>query len=234
MRFRRRRRIHVLVRSKRTLLLIWIVIVCIFGSLFFLIADMKLRPIIREMALTRAQYLATRAINDAVTQEISRHDAEYTNLVIFEKDADNRISALKTDVIKVNQLKTSVTDAVLTCLGEIDTSELSVPIGNAIGGGLLSGRGPRIPVKLLPIGTVTTDFASAFSSAGINQTRHQIIMHVTASIRVILPGGSVTTDVTLPVNVAETILVGTVPGNYTYIDDTESSILGKINDYARQ
>lgn len=145
MRFRRRRRIHVLVRSKRTLLLIWIVIVCIFGSLFFLIADMKLRPIIREMALTRAQYLATRAINDAVTQEISRHDAEYTNLVIFEKDADNRISALKTDVIKVNQLKTSVTDAVLTCLGEIDTSELSVPLGNAIGGGLLSGRGPRIP-----------------------------------------------------------------------------------------
>ena len=112
---------------------------------------------------------------------------------------------LKTNVIKVNQLKTSVTDAVLTCLGEIDTSELSVPLGNAIGGGLLSGRGPRIPVKLLPIGTVTTDFASAFSSAGINQTRHQIIMHVTASIRVILPGGSVTTDVTLPVNVAESM-----------------------------
>ena len=31
---------------------------------------------------------------------------------------------------------------------------------------------------------------------------------------------------------AETIVLGDVPDSYTYIDDTESSLLGKINDYA--
>ena len=84
----------------------------------------------------------------------------------------------------------------------------------------MSGVGPRIPIKLLPVATADAKFATAFTSAGINQTRHQIIVEVTVDIGVVLPGLRTGTEVTSQVNIAETIIVGNVPNTYTYREDT--------------
>ena len=75
------------------------------------------------------------------------------------------------------------------------------------------------------------DFISAFTDAGINQTRHQIILEVTAEMRILTGLGGVDTEVTNQLVVSDTVIVGHVPEQYTYIDDTEQSLLGKINDY---
>ena len=59
--------------------------------------------------------------------------------------------------------------------------------GNFTGNSLLAGCGPNVKVKVIPIGTVTTDFKTEFVSAGINQTRHRVYLTVYCTMYVAAP-----------------------------------------------
>jgi sporulation protein YunB len=191
--------------------------------LCILLVEIKISPLIQQLAKVRVAYLATKAINDAVDTEISSGKIKYEDLIAFEKNSEGQITALKTNMVKVNQLKVEITNIVLDRIDAIDQSQLYIPLGNIVNGDLFSGRGPRIPIKIVPTGVVTASFENQFSSAGINQTRHQVIMKLTVDMNVLAPGTTQATSVTSSVNVAETIIVGTVPGNYTYFDDAGDS-----------
>ena len=62
-----------------------------FGALAFLLMDLQLRPQIREWGQARARYLATQAINQAISQELEENGDEYQDLVRFEKDQFGQI-----------------------------------------------------------------------------------------------------------------------------------------------
>jgi len=191
----------------------------------------RLAPLVREAALVRVNAVATQAANDAIAEEIRLNGEKFEDLVLLEKGYDGRVAALKTNVVKMNRLKADVTTLVLDGMAELDTEELSIPLGNLTGSDLFSGRGPLIPIKVVPMGAASARFLSVFESAGINQTKHQILLELTLDLSILLPGGTAYTQVGTQVAVSETVLVGEVPNSYTYIDDTESSLLGKINDY---
>ena len=178
-----------------------------------------LRPIITQMAQTQVDRLASRIINQAIVKRITDDGVTYGSLVYFEKDIYGHITALKTDIIAINRLKADITEEVLSSLERADTSMLAIPIGNLINSDVLSGRGPRIPLKIVPLGTVSASFSNQFSSAGINQTRHQIMMDITVDISVLLPGYQVGTQVGTQVSIAETVIVGAVPDSYFQMDD---------------
>jgi len=199
-------------------ILIRLFVLFVFAVIALLMADAKTKPIIQQMALNRVNYMASKAINDAVSLEISSGKYRYEDLVHLEKDNEGSITALKTDMILVNQLKVAVTDRVLEILKNTDVSELAIPLGNIINGEMLSGRGPKIKVNIVPLGSASASFENLFTTAGINQTRHQIIMTVKVSISVLTVGTTVGTTVEAQVNVAETIIVGNIPGNYTYFE----------------
>jgi len=84
---------------------------------------------------------------------------------------------------------------------------------------LFSGRGPKIPIKIVPLGTVSTSFSNQFTAAGINQTRHQIMMDIVVDISILLPGYQTGTQVTTQVTIAETVIVGAVPDSYFQMQD---------------
>ena len=179
-----------------------------------------LKPAVEKVALARAHYIATKTINDAIDGEIVSGGILYDDFIIFEKDTQNRITALKTNMVSVNRLRVKVVDLILKNIAEIDITEISIPLGTVISGQLLSGRGPRVPVRLLPAGKADVNFKSQFSSAGINQTRHQIFMDIALKIDIILPGHSISSEVTVELNVAETIIVGSVPESYAYFEES--------------
>ena len=63
----------------------------------------------------------------------------------------------------------------------------------------------------MPAGYLLTDYENRFDSAGINQTRHQILLNMTMNVTAIVPGYSVTTEVKTSYRLAETVIVGYVP-----------------------
>ena len=101
-------------------------------------------------------------------------------------------------------------------LDALENQSVSVPLGSALGVALLSGMGPDIRVSILPVGAVVTQFSTEFTSAGINQTKHQIVLNIEVYVSILLPGFTADTQVSNAVTVAETIIVGSVPDTYTY------------------
>jgi hypothetical protein len=72
----------------------------------------------------------------------------------------------------------------------------------------------RINAIISLTGSAQTHFVNEFSSAGINQTRHQIFLKTTVTLLVVFPTTTVTTAYTMTMLVAETIIVGKVPLAY--------------------
>ena len=105
-------------------------------------------------------------------------------------------------------------DAALRKLETVSAQKVDVPLGAALGLTLLAGSGSRIPISIVPVGSVQTDFETEFEACGINQTRHKVYLQLSASIRIVIPTGAKTTNVTANMLVAESIIVGKVPESF--------------------
>ena len=89
---------------------------------------------------------------------------------------------------------------------------------------LLEGLGPGITVRMLPVGSVTTDFKAEFTSAGINQTRHRIYLEAVARVDLVLPNGAQSIAIRAQIPVAESIIIGEVPESYVDVADNDDML----------
>ena len=203
-----------------------------------------IRPLLLEHAQNYVVHEASFALYDVLTDTVYQNRAEYENLVQLERDQNQAVTALKTDGILANHLKVQVSQAVYQALDALEHGQMEISLGSLVAPDLFGGMGPAFRVGVSGLGYLQADFISAFTDAGcdfrsefagagINQTRHQVILEVTAEIGILTGLGSVDTTVQNQLVVTDTVIVGHVPEQYTYIDDTEQSLLGKINDYTR-
>ncbi len=186
--------------------------------------EKRLSRVMAEMAVNAVKAKAGILISNAVFEELEQNGVTYDKLVSFEKDDAGQITALKTDSIEINRLKSRLSVVILEKLMEMDNAELAIPLGTLVGGGLFDGRGPLLHIRTLPTGSVRTEIENAISSAGINQSRHQIMLCVRADLSVITSFSSFRADIDTYICIAETVIVGKVPDSYTYIDTHEIPI----------
>lgn len=230
---RRRRRRPPSIHKRRIALRVCISVLLLVALALsgFIVFDRKLRPVVRQYATSRVTYLATCIINDVITEELAEQEGASNELVSFEKNEGGDIVALKTDMMKINHLKSRITTRIAEKISQLDQSQISVPLGNIVASDLFSGRGPRIHVQLVPVGSAKAEFISAFTNAGINQTRHQIIIEVAATMSLVTAGTSASCTVQTQMSIAETVLIGRVPESYTYLEDATEEQIDNYNDY---
>ena len=192
------------------LVLLTIVIFYVVLTLF----RMRYRDSIRALAETQVRNTTSDLINDAVDLQIAEGNIQYDRLVYFEKDLNGRITALKTNMIEVNRLKTAILNLINDEILAVDTGELGIPVGSLVLPELFSGRGPGIPVQIMSIRNSDGSFKSYFTEAGINQTLHQVTMEVLVDVSVLVLGKTEDFTVSGQVVVAETVIVGQVPDTF--------------------
>lgn len=192
---------------------------------------LRFRPVFLEYAANLCEDSALQEINTVLQDKIYDDRETYENLVVLERDDGNHVTALKTDVIAIGQIKAALVNSLFERLEDLEQTTVEVPLGSVFAPSLFSGMGPKADVGLVALPQVSAEFVSAFSSAGINQTRHNILIEVRAGFRILTPFGVTYKEVKTSYPVTDTVIVGTVPEQYTYIDDTRDGLLGKINDY---
>ena len=210
--------------------LIWCILTLLLTLTLLVVAIVHMEPILSSMATARASNTVNRIVVEAVSDAIQGGEIDYDTLVEFEKDANGHVTALKSNMAAFNRLQARIADDILARLSEVSTTTLSIPIGTLTGSSLLAGRGPLIKVKMQSVGSTTASFHNTFSAAGINQTRHQILLNVVVSVSILLPGFRTSTKVTNEISVAETVIVGSVPENYTYF----STAPDELDNYAEE
>ena len=169
---------------------------------------------IRELAQNQVINTTSDLINDAIDVQIESGNIQYDRIVYFEKDLNGRITALKTNMSEVNRLKTDILNIINDEILAMDTTELGIRLGSLVLPEFLSGRGPSFPLQILAIRNSDGSFASDFTEAGINQTRHQLTMQVSVDVSILVLGKAETFTVSSQVVVAETIIVGQVPDTF--------------------
>ena len=196
-----------------------------------LTATARMRPLLESLATTRVSNTVNRIISEAVNEAIQNGDISYERLISLEKDDEGKITAVHSNMAAFNRLQSQILDIILAKIDQVSARELSIPIGTLTGSALLAGRGPRIRVRMESVGSSTARFNNQFESAGINQTKHQIILEVEVSVAILLPGFTTATKVSTAVTVAETVIVGAVPDTYTYFNTTPDIYEEDVKDY---
>ena len=225
------RRLRYIRLSVRQRLVIWSTLIVLVLTTIVCVAVIHMEPILISMATARASNTVNRIVVEAVNDAIQGGEIDYSILVSFEKDAEGHVTALKSNMAAFNRLQSRIADDILLRLSEVSTTTLSIPIGTLTGSSLLAGRGPAIKVKMQSVGSTTASFRNTFSAAGINQTRHQILLDVQVNVSILLPGFRTSTKVNNEISVAETVIVGSVPQTYTYFSTAPDESDNYAEDY---
>lgn len=176
----------------------------------FLAIERNFRPVIVSIANVRADVLATEAVNHAVSEKVARNIL-YKDLVLLEKDREGRLMMAQINTMEVNRLMAETTLRVQEALKAIRGEVIYIPLGQALDSHLLANYGPRIPVRMIPVGRVNTKVIDTFESAGINQTRHKVYLDIHAEVQVVIPFVSSVIEVVTAVPLADNVYIGEVP-----------------------
>ena len=144
---------------------------------------------------------------------LSQEDFASLRYVRFEKNEAGEIAAVSADMGAVNALSAAILENVVGT-AENRTLTVKIPAGSLSGVSLLMGRGPEVPVEILMLTSSRVGFDNSIVSAGINQTKHRLLLTVCVDIDVVVPWGTRSTQVQSQVLIADTIVVGQVPETF--------------------
>lgn len=193
-----------------------------------LVWESRVRPAARELA----EAYAVQAAQQAVSQGVSEYLAEGAgSLLRVETGTGNAVRLVEADMAQVNRVKLGVTETILQNFQEMPRQQVEIPLGLLLGSQLFSGLGPDLTCRFYPHGSFQIRLESRFEEAGVNQTRYQLMLCTEAEVTSLLAGTSV--EVTVPTEylLAETILAGEVPENYTRVLTTGEEFISELNDY---
>ena len=189
--------------------------------LLLMLLERNLTRVVLTLASAKAEVLAVQALNQAAEALIAE-GVSYDSLVHVTLGEDGSVRLLQANTAGMNSLASRASLTAQARLEALQDQTVSVPLGSALGITLLAGTGPRIRVHMLPVGAVVTAYGTEFTSAGINQTRHRVLLTMRAQVQLVLPTGASGVEAVTQVAVAESIIVGQVPDSFVNVgDDTD-------------
>ncbi|MBQ0111284.1 MAG: hypothetical protein KBS41_05115 [Oscillospiraceae bacterium] len=185
--------------------------------LFIVVSSSLHNRIVRNL-MVAAQNKFSDVCNQAFDAVAQKLNINYDDVVIISKDNNGKIISLSVNSIIINRIKTMLDREIDDILLKNGRFSFSIPIGTIIGNEFTSGRGPRIKFDYDLFCSISTDFESNFSSCGINQTRHQIILNVCSDLSTASPFATRQKIDNLQYLLCETVLAGDVPQSYSNIN----------------
>lgn len=209
--------------KKRKLLKILIILTIAISTLKIML-DAVL-PIFDTICEDEAKSIATIISNEKATEVMN--DYSYAELYSIEKDSYGNISMIKTNIVPINEITSSIAVKIqeeINCRGK---DNISIALGSFTGIKLLAGKGPGVKITISSIGNVETELKSEFIAKGINQTLHRVYLQVKCEISILTPFDNITKDITNQVLLAENVIVGNIPStyyNFEGLDSTKDSL----------
>ena len=187
------------------------------GALLFLaLAGVFLKELSSQIAVSDASDAVMGQINHVIAEIMQEGDYNPGYFVHVEKNDIGEITAISSDMAHINALSAEILERVIGST-ENRVLTVSIPVGNLSGVSLLMGRGPSVPVQIIMLTSSRVEFSNNVLTAGINQTKHQINLHVVVDIDVLIPWGTESTQVSADVLIADTMVVGQVPETYFHL-----------------
>ncbi len=170
-------------------------------------------PIIKTYTVAETRSLTEKAVNTAVSNVVNR-TLSYDTLIDVTYTQTGEISSFSANQYEINSITREIVKETQLQMNYLGEDGLRLNIGTFTGMPVLIGRGPKITLKLVPIGAVSSNFESEFTSVGINMTKHTLYLYVSVHVSIVLPIKAFDVYSNNQVMLAESIIVGKVPEVY--------------------
>lgn len=175
--------------------------------------QIQVQPVVETIAAQRAHLEVINIINAAVDEQLGQ-GIGYQQLVNVVTDEQGMVSYIQPDTVKITRLTTAIALDIEERINDLEEEGIEFPIGLLTGYILLADKGPNFHIDIRPTGDVAVDISDEFEAAGINQTRHRVILNIEAELGILIPFRSELVQVTNSLPLAENIIVGPIPDTY--------------------
>lgn len=207
-----------------------IIIIAMVTVIYFLNV---IRPAFSTLAENQAKQIATFTINRTISQKLAEENIDYHDIVEFERDNENNINAVKSNLAGISKLKSDLNLEITEKIAEIDRSTLKIPLGSLLGSDIFAGFGPDIPFSVKPYGVAVCDIHTDFSESGINQTKLDVTVSVKANVSVLMPTIRKVSTVSTSMPIISTVIVGEIPESFTHVDRDGNDFENDVMDLAK-
>ena len=194
--------------NKLNIILIFFIILVIINLLII----KAISPVFNKLREDKAKGVAVLICNTNTSECIKQYN--YSDFIIIHMDDDKNIRMLEANMKNINLVISDITEKIQKEINNSQNEELYISSGSFTGVSLLSGRGPKIPIKISTIGNVNTELKSEFFSKGVNQTIHRLYLKINCEISVLTPFNTINEEINNQFIIAENIIVGNLPQTY--------------------
>lgn len=166
-------------------------------------------PVVINYSKAKVEGITVKAVNKSISSIVSADT--YKNLVDIRYDSAGKITSLTTNMLQMNGLASDVALKGQKEIEHISQLGIAVPLGTFSGLPILTGKGPDVVLRVVPVGSINCTFSSDFSEAGFNQTRHRIVLKVRSKVNLIMPLVTHRVEAEVDVMLCESIIIGEVP-----------------------
>ena len=180
-------------------------------------------PTFNQLCLNEAKSVATQIVHETIDEVMEKYG--YNDLVTLVKDKEGKIVSMQANIAIINKIISQISLKIQDKIDNTPNRDIYIRLGSFTGIKLLSGRGPKVPIRISSIGNINTEVMSEFTSTGINQSINRIFTNITCKIEVLTPFNTISNEIEEKIILAENVIIGNIPENYLDI----GKLLGENN-----
>ena len=207
---RRRKRRHLKIQMKFCFV---IVMLCISLMLFNHAIDNLFANVTKD----QIHNIGTRILNQSVTQLLEDESVSPDQMVEIRYQDNQSISSISVNAEQVNLVRNKITDSVLGQLHDEGIESIQIPLGSLSNFWFFSAKGPMVNFDIYPIGYLKSSITSEFDDAGINQTRHRLVLHLSLDLMCVGLMHRETVTIDSEYIISETLIMGETPQQYAQL-----------------
>ena len=181
-------------------------------------------------SIKTAKNIIDEAVDSSLTDDALSLIKE-KDLYKITRNSSKEIEMIDYDSYLVNLFLRDVTNNISKTLtkGKVSReSSFKVPVGSLFKSPILNDKGPKIPVRMELIGSVTTNVDTKITDYGINNCLLEMYIHVEVKEKIMLPTVSDVIKVTNDIPISYKIIKGKVPSYYGSGITKSSNIFSNI------
>lgn len=177
----------------------------------FICIEKRIKKYSKEMGTYYCRAQLSELVNSSVYDVLERTGADYSKLSVDVYDDSGRFISSEICAKNINMLQGMIIAEINKNIKELSANEIKISTGTLSSIGLLNGMGPKVKIRLIPIGSAQAQLNSVFEAAGINQICHKISLDISAEVKTVCPSGSEIVEADMTCLIAENIISGEIP-----------------------
>lgn len=173
------------IKFENKFFLIIVIILCIVIYLLKKINDIA-NPILLEFVTKDSYNIVNKIVNNSINKVIE-DNFDVDELFLLSNDSYGKIVSIDFDSVMLNKIVSLVSLEIEKQIHNLGDNDYKIPFTVIFNNSFLNNLGPKIPVKINLIGSVTNNFETKITNYGINNALIELYLELKLRVSVALP-----------------------------------------------